>query len=209
MNKEQLRELVKAHFNLTDNIQSEEITSAKFDEATLVDGTKVSNQASDAFAVGQTLYVITEESEVVVAPEGAHVTDSGIEIVVDSQGVITEVNHPDQESMEDMPTEEEMAEEVEAEDVVIEEVAMEDGDVKEAIIAAIAEAVMPEIEALKAKYAEIEEKMKEHMSKPAATPTLQSKFEKINSVKTNETSKSFDAREAQLSNVLAQFKKKK
>ena len=173
MDKSTLRELAKKHFNLTDKIEE---TIQKFDEAVLVDGTKVTNQSEDSFAEGQTLYVVTEEGETVTAPEGAHMTESGIEVVVDGQGVITQVNRPDEAAEEEMPAEEvAMAEE----EMPIEEVAMEDGDIKEAIIEAIAEAVMPEMEAMKEKIAMMEEKMKEYMSKTSATvPTSEAKFSK-------------------------------
>ena len=168
MDKSTLKELAKKHFNLTDKIEE---TIQKFDEAVLVDGTKVTNQSEDSFAEGQTLYVVTEEGETVVAPEGAHMTESGIEVVVDGQGVITQVNRPD-ESAEEEVSEVEMAEEDMPEETI-----MEDMDIKEAIIEAIAEAVMPEMEAMKEKIAMMEEKMKEYMSKTSATKsTSEAKF---------------------------------
>lgn len=199
MNKEMLKELVKKHFSLTDNIETPEQTSEEtFAEATLVDGTKITNMVDADFEPGQVLHVITEGDVHLVAPEGAHVTESGIEIVVDGEGVITEVNRPDEateveateeESLEEhAPVEEAMAEESVVEEAELEEVveeAMEEGDVKEAIVAAIAEVIAPEIEAMKAKLSEVEEKMKEYMSKPASEPTLQSKFNKIEQIKNN------------------------
>jgi len=69
----------------------------EFDSATLEDGTRVTNQEDGDFEVGQTLYVITEEGETVVAPEGSHTTESGIQIVVDGEGTITGIRRPDEE----------------------------------------------------------------------------------------------------------------
>jgi hypothetical protein len=48
------------------------------------------------------------------------------------------------------------------------------------IIEAIAEVVAPEIDAMKKKMAEIEEVMKEHMSKPASETVSEKRFNKAN-----------------------------
>lgn len=181
-----LKELVKKHFNLTDKIE-ETTTTENFADAVLVDGTKVTNMEDADFAEGQVLHVITEEGEHVIAPEGAHVTESGIELVVDGQGVITQVNRPDESEMEEtMPVEEEMAEEEIIAEEVMEDEMMPEGDIKEAIIEAIAEAVMPEIESMKEEMAEIKEQMKEYMSASSTKPTSEAKFSKtqLNKTKT-------------------------
>ena len=224
MNKEMLKELVKKHFSLTDNIETPEQTSEEtFADATLVDGTKITNMVDADFEPGQVLHVITEGDVHLVAPEGSHVTDSGIEIVVDGEGVITEVNRPDQPTEEEAPEEEsleehETVEEAMAEESIVEETeleevveeAMEEGDVKEAIIEAIAEVVAPELEAMKAKLSEVEEKMKEYMSKPASEPTLQSKFNKIEQVKNNAfkgEKSAFNSKKAQMEAIINKNKK--
>lgn len=66
-------------------------------EATLADGTKVTNDlAADVpFEVGQNLFVIDEAGNKVQAPIGEHVTDSGIVLVVDEAGLLTSVKYPD------------------------------------------------------------------------------------------------------------------
>ena len=219
MNKEMLKELVKKHFSLTDTIETPEQTSeAAFADATLVDGTKITNMVDADFEPGQTLHVITEGDVHIIAPEGSHVTDSGIEIVVDGEGVITEVNRPDQateeESLEETPVEEvAMAEESIVEETELEEVveeAMEEGDVKEAIVEAIAEVIAPQLEEMKAKLSEVEEKMKEYMSKPASEPTLQSKFNKIEEIKKNALKgekSAFNSKKAQMEAIIKQNKK--
>lgn len=212
MNKEELKTLVKKYFNLTENItteNNEEVKEQSFAEATLADGTKITNMVDADFEVGQELHVITEAGEHVLAPSGEHTTESGIVITVDGEGIITGVHHPDSEGEGSLAEEEMSAEETTteenktelAEEEVIEEVAMEDGEVKEAIIEAIAEAVMPEIEAMKKKMAEIEEAMKEHMSAPAAQPTQESKFAKEGS-SLDFLSTNYNFKKAQLDAIL-------
>jgi hypothetical protein len=66
-------------------------------EATLVDGTKITNDLDADFEVGQMLYVITEAGDRVPAPEGEHTTESGITLVVDGEGKITGLAKPDEE----------------------------------------------------------------------------------------------------------------
>lgn len=64
-------------------------------EATLVDGTKITNKLDTDFEVGQKLFVITEAGEEVPAPMGEHTTDSGIVVVVDAEGTITGLSKPE------------------------------------------------------------------------------------------------------------------
>jgi len=75
----------------------EEYGEKKMTEATLVDGTKITNESEEDFAVGQKLFVITEEGNTVPAPEGEHTTESGIVVVVDGEGTITGLSKPDGE----------------------------------------------------------------------------------------------------------------
>jgi len=114
MKKEELRELVKSYFNLQDietpeNINNEEVVEQNFAEANLADGTKVTNMVEGDFPVGQVLHVILEDGTHVNAPEGSHTTESGIELVVDAEGILTGVKYPDVEgegSLEEMSSEE-------------------------------------------------------------------------------------------------------
>ena len=196
MNKEELKSLVKKYFSLTEieNItseQNEEVKEESFASAKLADGTEISNKEAGDFAVGQTLYVITEAGDEVIAPSGEHTTESGISITVNGEGKITGIHRPDEagegslseeEMSSETPSEEsnktELAEHDEAEITVGDEPiqAAEDVDsIKEEIIEAILETVAPEIEALKAKLAEHEEKLKEHMSAPAVEPVEEAK----------------------------------
>jgi hypothetical protein len=194
MQKEELKTLVKKYFNLTEinnteNIEEvkDEAVKATFAEATLVDGTRITNMLDAEFEVGQELHVITQEGEHVIAPSGEHATESGITITVDGEGKITGVARPDgddsgslaeeemsAESTEETVTEESTKEEL-AEEEIIEEVMEDDVKLEEIIIEAIAEIVAPEIEALKATLADHEEKLKEYMSQPASEPVEEAK----------------------------------
>jgi hypothetical protein len=213
MQKEELKALVQKYFNLVD---AKEGTKQTFVEAELIDDTKITNAVDADFEVGQKLYVITEENEQVAAPSGEHQTKSGILLTVDGEGTITGVKHPDQEGEGSLEAEEEMS----AEEVIKtsnqemaeqgDEQVMEEYDIKEAVIEAIAEVVAPELESMKQKMAEMEEKMKDYMSKsPSAVPTAEAKFAKIQEVKNKEAKGlSFDAKAAQKEMVLKAWKNK-
>lgn len=189
MTKEQLKELVKSYFSLEEKNNIDNSEKTNFAEATLADGTKITNQEAGDFAVGQKLYVITEEGETVSAPSGEHTTESGIVVTVDENGDITGIKRPDEAgegSLEDFSEETELSEETtkeESEDNATElaehgdeEEAMEVEDSidleKEAIIEAIMEEMAPKIEALEEKLtscmsslAEHEDKLAEHDNK--------------------------------------------
>ena len=175
MNKEMLKTLVKQHFNLVEAVPTPETQT--FAEASLVDGTIVSNDEGADFAIGQTLFVTTEDGSKVVAPVGLHTTESGIAIDVDAEGKIVGIHHPDAEPEGSLA----IATETEA---AAEQVAMqEEGEIAEGpevgdIIEAVVAAVRPEIEMLKQKMADMEEQMKKVFSAPASEKTQTAKFGK-------------------------------
>lgn len=199
MTRQELKSLVKKYFNLTEITDSTEnnveTTEQNFASATLTDGTKIMTMTEGDFEVGQELHVVTEEGEHVIAPEGEHVTDSGIVITVSGEGIITGVKYPDQEgegsleeaSKEEMSEEstEEVSEVEEKTELAEEELDAHEEeetqmeDIREEVIAAIAEVVLPEMEGLKAKLAEHEEKLNEHEEKMndhySKTPASESK----------------------------------
>lgn len=187
MTKDELKALVKQHFNLVEK-------SEKFDSATLEDGTKVTNDSDDKFAIGQSLFVITEEGEKVAAPEGDHVTESGIVLTVDAEGKIADLKYPDAEGEGEGLAEEDEKKEMEVEEELAakfeeekEEEAMEEDkpesedlqeepsleDIVEVISEVVEEKMAEHKEDMKKKFEEIEEKMmdiKEKMSAFAAEP---------------------------------------
>ena len=203
MNKEQLKELVKKYFSLTEMTETENSSeeNQNFDSATLVDGTKITNKKDSSFAVGDELYVETEAGEEVLAPSGEHTTESGITVTVDGEGKITGIARPDgddsgslAEHEEEMSSEEatELSEES-TKEVKLEEDEIdmdmhpeeETMDIKEEIIEAIMTEVGPAIEELRKKMTEHEdmlteheEKMTEYMSAPSSKPTAESRYAK-------------------------------
>ena len=110
MTKNELKELVKQHFNLV------EANVEKFDKAELEDGSKVSNEEAGKFAVGQTLFIEDKDGNMVKAPEGEHVSSSGIQFILDKDSKITGLKYPDAKGEGDA----DLAEE-DKDDVVIEE----------------------------------------------------------------------------------------
>tara|TARA_R110000803_G_scaffold123413_1_gene191348 strand:+ start:2312 stop:2959 length:648 start_codon:yes stop_codon:yes gene_type:complete len=214
MNKNELKALVMTYFNLAEKSEEtlvDTVVKENFVEATLADGTKITNMAEGDFEVGQTLHVITEEGEHVVAPSGSHTTESGIEITVDGEGVITGVKHPDTEgegSLGEGVTEEMSIEDV-AEEVV--DAAIEEGMTPEAVIEVVKEVidavVAPAIEEMKTKMAEMEEKMKDYMSATSATQsTTESKFSK-QTKKSDFLTDKFDSKKAHYEEVLSRTNK--
>jgi len=112
MTKIELKELVKQHFNLV------EANVEKFDKAELEDGSKVSNEEAGKFAIGQTLFIEDADGKMVKAPEGEHVSKSGIQFILDKDSKITGLKFPDAkgEGSADLAVDEEMEEKDEVKD---------------------------------------------------------------------------------------------
>jgi len=148
----------------------------KFEEAVLVDGTKVS---AESFEPGMALSVIAEDGTTSAAPEGVHET-ADLKITVDANGVITNVEPKVAEvaAEEAAPATEEveMAEESE---VMEEEKSIEvELPIDPAVIEAIVSAMAPEMEMLKEKLAKLETKLEEMMPKVEEVKEDMSKFKK-------------------------------
>ena len=89
MTKNELKELVKTHFNLV------EANVDKFDKAELEDGSEVSNQKAGKFELGQVLFIKDDKGNFVEAPEGEHISKSGIQFILDRDSKITGIKYPD------------------------------------------------------------------------------------------------------------------
>jgi hypothetical protein len=152
MTKEELKALAKQHFNLVE-AEKTSVVEENFATATLEDGTKVTNDKESEFAVGDKIFVEVD-GEKKPAPEGDHITKSGITITLDADSVITGMKRPDEAGegseglAEDMPVEEEMAKD----EAMEEKEKMEDMPSLESILEVIGEVV-------EEKMAKIEEKM--------------------------------------------------
>ena len=181
MTNKELRDFVKAKFNL------EETTSVQsFASATLEDGTKITNDKAGEFADGDKVFVEID-GELKPAPAGDHITESGITITLDGESIITGMKRPDEagEGSEGL-AEEEIIEEEKFEEEIIEEEMVDEMPALEEIISVIGEVVEEKMASMKEKMMEIEEemgKMKDKMSafasEPAEEKTVPNKFSKV------------------------------
>jgi hypothetical protein len=163
MTNKELRDFVKAKFNLT------ETSAQSFATATLEDGTKITNDKAGEFADGDKVFVEID-GELKPAPAGDHITESGITITLDGESIITGMKRPDEagEGSEGLATEEEpegiveMAIEVEIEEEMADMPGLED------IISVIADVVEEKMASMKEKMGNMEEKMKDMEEKMSA-----------------------------------------
>jgi hypothetical protein len=199
MTKDELRELAKQTFGLVEP-QNSEVVQENFATATLEDGTKITNDKGSEFAVGDKVFVEVD-GEKKPAPEGDHITKSGMSITLDAESMITGMKRPDEagegseglaEEEEDMKsvTEEMAAEEVKSEDkveettekfeekVIEEEINMAS---LEDIIEVIGEVVEEKMKKMDERMKNIEEKMSSFASAPAEESVVASNFSKAKS----------------------------
>ena len=94
MTKDELRELAKQTFGLVEP-QDDSIVEETFATATLEDGTKITNDKGSEFAVGDKVFVEVD-GEKKPAPEGDHITESGMSITLDAESIITGMKRPDE-----------------------------------------------------------------------------------------------------------------
>lgn len=177
MNREELKALVKQHFNLQDASAEENFASAK-----LEDGTEITNDKASALAMGDKIFV-KKDGELLDAPEGDHITESGIVLTLDAESVVVGLKKPDEEGegsadlAEDTPEKEieaKVEEEMSSEDVAEKfeeedeskmeeekEEAMEVAPKLEEIIEVIGEVVEEKMMEIKDKMKVVEGKMKD------------------------------------------------
>ena len=211
MTKDELRELAKTTFGLVEP-QEESIVDEKFATATLEDGTKISNDKGSEFAVGDKVFVEVD-GELKDAPEGDHITKSGMSITLDADSIITGMKRPDEagegseglaeeeEDMKSVTEEMSVSEEVESEDkaeattdekfeekVIEEEINMAS---LEDIIEVIGEVVEEKMKKMDERMKDIEEKMSAFASAPAEESVVASNFSKA---KTNNEEKPLNER---------------
>lgn len=211
MTKDELRELAKQTFGLVEP-QQESIVDEKFATATLEDGTKITNDKGSEFAVGDKVFVEVD-GEKKDAPEGDHITKSGMSITLDADSIITGMKRPDEagegseglaeeeEDMKSVTEEMSVSEEVESEDkaeattdekfeekVIEEEINMAS---LEDIIEVIGEVVEEKMKKMDERMKDIEEKMSAFASAPAEESVVASNFSKA---KTNNEEKPLNER---------------
>jgi len=205
MTKDELRELAKQTFGLVEP-QQESVVEENFATATLEDGTKITNDKGSEFAVGDKVFVEVD-GEKKPAPEGDHITKSGMSITLDAESIITGMKRPDEagegseglasdEEEMNSVTEEMSADEVESEDKAKETTeekfeeddkkeSMEDEEDKMASLEDIIEVIGEVVEEKMAKFEErievIEEKMTSFSNEPAEESVVASNFSKAKS----------------------------
>ena len=190
MNKEQLKELVKAHFNLVDMPETKETFGEVYDE----------NKAfkivfpGEELKVGDEVKVVTEEGQESLAPDGYHKLEDGRMIKTEGSSVV-EITTPEEEAKEEEMGADEAISQVEGTtpqneatetDVpvsvlegpvdTVEEVfkkvmmALEEptGSIADAINAKIAESISPVMEEM----AKMKTKMEEMAKAPATGKTM-------------------------------------
>lgn len=153
----------------------------KFDEATLADGTKITNKSDERFAPGQNLFVLDAEGNEVPAPEGEHTTESGITLTVDGAGVITGVKEPDMEGEGSLEAKKEKMEE-ESPILDVAEAVVESGLTPEAVLELVAP-IVEEIAAVKEEVAMMKKAFEDYKDGPAKE-SMKKSFSKLNFGKT-------------------------
>ena len=200
MTSNELRDLVKSHFNLVEADSMEETTVEEaFGELKDENGAFTLRFPGDSIQVGDKVSVVTAEGQVMDAPDGEHRLEDGTEIVT-KDSVVTEIKSAggekalaeEEEEMEtekeemasekdEMESEEkEMAEETKEEmEEKVEEV-MEEVEVKiEDIVEAIVSEVKDEMAKVKEEMAALKDKVSKMEAMPAAEPTKTSTGKKV------------------------------
>lgn len=217
MTRENLKDLVKQHFNLVDANEVsnvEETVELAFASATLEDGTKITNDKEGEFAVGDKVFVVVDGVNK-AAPEGDHITESGMTITLDAESIITGMKRPDEagegseglaedEVVEEMSATKETTETTvenfeEEEDKMEEEEKMETPALEE-IISVIAEVVDEKMATIEEKMEKIEvemgnmkDKMNAFSEAPAEESVSKSNFSKSNHVSLSKSEARYEA----------------
>ena len=216
MNSQELRELVKAHFNLVEadapavddvveevkeefsneEVATEEVVEETFGELKDINGAFTLKFPGDSLQVGDKVSVVTAEGQELDAPDGTHELEDGTKIVT-KDSVVEEIMSADGEK--------EMAEEVEEEmeEESKEEVEMEEETpAVEAVVEAIAEVVKEEIEAMKAELKDLKDKMEALSAEPAVEKSMPTAFSTQDTANYNNTLNG-----DRLANAIKRFKK--
>lgn len=142
----------------------------KFEDAVLVDGTKVS---AEVFEPGQLLSVVAEDGSVSAAPEGRHETADAF-ITTDANGIIVSVEP--KPAVEEVAAQEEVAMEEEIEVEVPEAIA--EAPVAEEVIQSVVDALTPALEAIAAEVEMLKKKMEEMVPSVDEVKEEMNKFKK-------------------------------
>ncbi len=174
MNSQELRELVKAHFNLVEadapaEVVAEEVVEETFGELKDINGAFTLKFPGDSLQVGDKVSVVTAEGQELDAPDGTHELEDGTKIVT-KDSMVEEIMSADGEKEMAEEVEEEMEEEDKEEEMEEELPAVE------AVVEAIAEVVKEEIDAMKAELKDMKDKMEALSAEPAAEKSMPTSF---------------------------------
>tara|TARA_R100001463_G_scaffold43007_3_gene89874 strand:+ start:850 stop:1548 length:699 start_codon:yes stop_codon:yes gene_type:complete len=194
MNNEELKNLVKKHFNLVEPTVEETVEETKvelsevavkqsFMEILTADGELTLTYEGEELSVGLPIFVKTDDGNV-AAPDGEHALEGGV-IIKTEGGSIVEISEKEVEAAEEeevVASEEKMSEETsETESTETKENFEEEEEVmeeEEEIIKAMAEIIIPmieemkeEIEEMKKNFSKTETKVKEFALAPAVERT--------------------------------------
>jgi len=176
MNKEELRQLVKKHFNLVDapaveetvsEETVEETTEQTFGEIKSADGELTLVYEGDELAVGLPIFVVTPDGNV-PAPDGEHALEGGVSIRTEG-GSITEI------MAEEVEVEAE-DEDKEYEEGIEEDMSEETLSIHEELIKALSSEFKTQMESLKEEFTtQINAVKEEFGAQPAAEKTITNK----------------------------------
>jgi len=122
------------------NLEFTDTKQEKFYTSSLADGTPVTNNTdSEKLELGDTLYVVLEDGNLVPGPAGEHTLQSGEVIVLDEESKVVEIREDREEVEEEAPDEVEVVveqkeiEEEMSEDTSLVELKNEISEMKEAL----------------------------------------------------------------------------
>src|SRR6056300_1177667 len=171
MTSNELKDLVKSHFNLVEADSMEETTVVEetFGELKDENGAFTLRFPGDSLQIGDKVTVVTAEGQEMDAPDGEHRLEDGTEIVTEGS-VVKEIKSADGEkALAEEEVKEEMASKTEEEAMTesdkeemeeVEEEKMEEAEAKiEDMVKAIVDEVKSEMKALRDEMKAMEEKV--------------------------------------------------
>lgn len=207
MNSNELKELVKQHFSLTDVSTEETTTTEAFGELKDINGAFTLLFDGEELKVGDEVRVRTAEGQELSAPDGDHELEDGKMIKTEGGKVvsITEASTESEDEMKEMtPVEGEIDDKVDfAEEEDKEETMEEEAKpVVEEVVEAVIEAVKEEIVAMKEEIETMKKKMASYEDAPATEKAMPSKMSADKTIKPTAEAFNKDRFEA----VMARFK---
>ena len=189
MTPNELKDLVKSHFNLVEADSMEETTVVEetFGELKDENGAFTLRFPGDSLQIGDKVTVVTAEGQEMDAPDGEHRLEDGTEIVTEGS-VVKEIKSADGEkALAEEEVKEEMASETEEEAMAeheeekmeeVEEEKMEEAKIED-IVEAIVSEVKDEMAKVKEEMKALADKVSKMEAMPAAEPTKTSTGKKM------------------------------